>query len=367
MTISGVVFVIDSGFMKLKAYDSKLGSESLITVAISKANANQRAGRAGRYRSGKAFRLYTENDYLKLKDFTPPEMQRCDLTPVVLQLKALGIDNICKFEFLSSPPSNNLIDSLELLYALGALDHNSKLTTPLGYQMAEFPLHPTYSKALLNAENFNCTQEMLSIIALLQVQNVFTTPSGRKQQADKAKLKFACVEGDHLTILNVYKVFKEKYTKSKTGTVMRWCQENFLNFKALQRATQIREQLTALLRKFHRRVDSTCQDKTEPILKCLASAFFLNTAKLTYSGDYKHLRSDLTLKVHPASVINLYLANTDEPPPKYLIYNDIVQTKTYHLMRDLFVIDCKWLNELVENYYEYGTAREMSDKRLKIE
>ena len=105
--------------MKLKAYDSKLGSESLITVAISKANANQRAGRAGRYRSGKTYRLYTESDYLNLKDFTPPEMQRCDLTPVILQLKALGIDNICKFEFLSQPPSKTLIDSLELLFALG--------------------------------------------------------------------------------------------------------------------------------------------------------------------------------------------------------------------------------------------------------
>ena len=367
LTINGIVFVIDSGFMKLKAYDSKLGSESLITVAISKSNANQRAGRAGRYRSGRTFRLYTEKDYLKLKDFTPPEMQRCDLTPVVLQLKALGIDNICKFDFLSSPPSNNLIDSLELLFALGALDHNSKLTTPLGYQMAEFPLHPIYSKALLNAENFNCTQEILSIIALLQVQHIFTTPSGRKQQADKAKLKFACVEGDHLTLLNVYKLFREKCSKAKTGTVIRWCQDNFLNFKALQRSTQIREQLTALLRKFHRKVDSTCEDKTEPILKCLASAFFLNTAKISYTGDYKHLRSDLPLKVHPSSVINLYLANTDEPPPKYLIYNDIVQSKTQHLMRDVTVIDCNWLHELVPNYYEYGTVREINEKRFKVE
>jgi ATP-dependent RNA helicase DDX35 len=233
--------------------------------------------------------------------------------------------------------------------------------------MAEFPLHPTHSKALLSGENFGCTQEMLSIIALLQVQNVFTTPSGRKKEADKAKLKFACVEGDHLTILNVYKVFKEKYTKSKIGSVQRWCSDNFLNFKSLQRASLIRDQLTALLRKFHRRVDSTCGDQTDPILKCLTSAFFLNTAKISYTGDYKHLRSDLTLKVHPSSVINLYLANTDEPPPKYIIYNDIVQSKTQHLMRDIFVIDCKWLNELVDNYYEYGTAREMSEKRLKLE
>ena len=180
LTINGIVFVVDCGFMKLKAYDSRLGSESLITVALSKSSANQRAGRAGRYRSGKAFRLYPESEYLKMKEFTPPEMQRCDLTSVILQLKALGIDNICKFDFLSPPPSKNLVNSLELLHALGALDHNSKLATPGGFQMAEFPLHPTHAKALLAAEHFGCAQEMLTIIALLQVQHVFNTPSGRK-------------------------------------------------------------------------------------------------------------------------------------------------------------------------------------------
>jgi ATP-dependent RNA helicase DDX35 len=170
LTITGIVFVVDCGFMKLKAYDSRLGSESLITVAVSKSSANQRAGRAGRYRSGKAFRLYPESEYAKLKEFTPPEMQRCDLTSVVIQLKALGIDNICKFDFLSAPPSKNLTNSLEMLNALGALDHNCKLAPPIGFQMAEFPLHPTHSKALLASESFGCAQEIITIISLLQVR-----------------------------------------------------------------------------------------------------------------------------------------------------------------------------------------------------
>jgi ATP-dependent RNA helicase DDX35 len=86
--------------------------------------------------------MYTQLEYSKLRDYTPPEMQRCDLASVVIQLKALGIDNICRFDFLSSPPSNNLINSLELLHAMKALDENSKLTTPTGFTMAEFPLHP---------------------------------------------------------------------------------------------------------------------------------------------------------------------------------------------------------------------------------
>ena len=152
--------------------------------------------------SGKAYRLYTEFEYSKLKNHTPPEIQRCDLASVIIQLKALGIDNICRFDFLSPPPSNNLINTLELLHALKALDHNSKLTTPIGYQMAEFPIHPCHSKALLASEEFGCTQEILSIVAMLQVQHVFSTPNNRKGAADKAKLKFTCTEGKELIFVH---------------------------------------------------------------------------------------------------------------------------------------------------------------------
>lgn len=369
LTINGIVYVIDSGFMKLKAYDSKLGCESLITVPVSKSSADQRAGRAGRYRSGKAFRLYPESEYNKLKLHTLPEMQRCDLAPVIIQIKALGIDNICRFEFLSSPPSNNLINSLEILHALEALDHNSKLTTPLGFQMAEFPLHPTHSKALLASPRFECTHEILSIISMLQVQHIFHTPSGRKQQADKAKLKFTCMEGDHLTMLNVFKTFVHKFKKNRKS-LPNWCGNNFLNYKSLIRAMQIREQLSSLLKKFKINVELSSGDKTEPVLKCLCLAFFANSAKVTYTGDYRHLKSNVTLKVHPSSVINLQLANLDQPPPKYVIYNDVVQSKSVYLMRDLSVVDARWLHELVPDYYEFGTGIKMTqstEKRLRIE
>ena len=224
--------------------------------------------------------------------------------------------------------------------------------------MAEFPLHPSHSKALLASAKFECTQEILSIIAMLQVQHVFSTPSGHRGSADKAKLKFTCIEGDHLTLLNVYKTFARKLAK-KQKNLPQWCQNNYLNYKSLTRAVQIRAQLSTLLKKFKINCDCSCGDKTEPVLKCLTMAFFMNAARAHYSGDYKHLKSDLSIKVHPSSVINLILANLNELPPKFVIYNDIVQSKTCYLMRDISVINCSWLNELVPNYYEYGTEREM--------
>ena len=197
---------------------------------------------------------------------------------------------------------------------------------------------------------------------------MFQTPSGRKQTADKAKLKFACVEGDHLTLLNVYKTFLEKMSSNKKS-LPSWCGNNYLNYKSLQRAIQIREQLSSLLKKFKYDVECSSGDRAEPVLKCICVAFFANAAKAHYSGDYRHIKSDLSLKVHPSSVLNLYLANVDQPPPKYIIYNDIVQSKTQHLMRDICVINYEWLHELVPNYYDYGTEREIwesGEKRQKI-
>ncbi len=105
--------------------------------------------------------------------------------------------------------------------------------------------------------------------------------------------------------------------------------------------------------------------------------FFVNAARAHYDGDYRHLKSDVVLKVHPSSVISLCLANLDKPAPRYVLYNDIVQAKTHFLMRDLSVVDCKWLHELVENYYEFGTDRQLreaavnasgggAEKRLKL-
>lgn len=205
---------------------------------------------------------------------------------------------------------------------------------------------------------------------MLQVQHIFVTPSGRKQTADKAKLKFTCIEGDHLTMLNVFRAFEQKIAKGNHKALSNWCGQNYLNYKSLVRAIQIRQQLSSLLKKFKIDVDASSGDRVEPILKCLCLAFFANAAKLSYTGEYKHLKSNVALKVHPSSVINLHLANLDQPRPKYVVYNDIVQSKTVYLMRDLSAIEGAWLDELVPEYYEFGSGIKQTtnqEKRPRIE
>ncbi|RUS22224.1 hypothetical protein BC937DRAFT_89952 [Endogone sp. FLAS-F59071] len=152
ITIDGIVYVVDNGFVKLRAYNPRTGLEALTTVPVSRAAAQQRAGRAGRTRPGKAFRLYTEEAYQGLREANVPEMQRSNLATVVLQLKALGIENVARFEFLTAPPAELMTRALELLYSLGALDDYARLTMPLGMQLAEFPVDPMLGKIVSKVE-----------------------------------------------------------------------------------------------------------------------------------------------------------------------------------------------------------------------
>lgn len=202
VTIVDVVYVIDCGFVKMRAYNPHSGIETLTATPISKASAVQRAGRAGRTRPGKCFRLYTEATFRSMAETTIPEIQRSNLAPVILQLKALGIENVARFDYLTPPPSQLMIRALELLFSLGALDEHAKLTRPLGIRMAEFPVDPMMSKIVLNSVQFGCVQEILSIAAMTSVQNVFIEHEGDRKPAQSAKRKFAVEEGDHLTLLN---------------------------------------------------------------------------------------------------------------------------------------------------------------------
>ncbi|GFU54840.1 probable ATP-dependent RNA helicase DHX35 [Nephila pilipes] len=344
VTISGISYVIDCCFVKLKCFNMHSCTDSLVIVPVSQASAEQRAGRAGRVRSGKAYRLCTEGEFLKLPNFTIPEMQRSNLAPVILQLKALGIENILRFSFPSAPPSKHVISAIELLYALGALDDNGALTSPLGIQMAEFPLHPMFSKLLLVSGEFNCTEEVLSIAAMLQVQNVFKVVPGRKLELKRAKWKFAVEEGDFITLLNVYDAFcknKNKY----------WCEQNFLNYNGLLRAMEIRLQLSKLLRKF-KVPDVANKDDRDALRKCIVSAFFANAAYLHYTGVYKTVRGEHTFHIHPESVVSFC------KQPKWVIFNEVLHT-TKEYMRDITVIEPQWLYEYAPHYYQYGTDREV--------
>ncbi|KAL8533626.1 hypothetical protein ACS0TY_009866 [Phlomoides rotata] len=350
VTIPGIKYVVDPGMVKVRTYDASTGIEPLIIVKTSKAQALQRSGRAGREGPGKCYRLYPEYEFYKLKDSTTPEIKRCNLSNVILQLKALGIDDILGFDFIEEPDRMAIIKSMELLFLLGALTDGSKLSDPVGRQMARLPLDPIYSKALIVASEFNCLEEMLIIVSMLSVESIHYAPREKLEESRTALRSFSSPEGDHLTLLNIYRASDELLEKSKQGTseekaqkkLRKWCKQNFINGRSLKHARDIHSQIRRNVEQMGLRITS-CGDDTLLFRRCLAASFFLNAALKQPDGTYRALSSGLMVQIHPSSVLF-------RMKPECIIFNELVRTNQNYV-RDVSTIDYLWLPELAPQFY----------------
>ncbi|KAI5080413.1 hypothetical protein GOP47_0003596 [Adiantum capillus-veneris] len=347
VTIPGVCYVIDPGLVKARIFNPQAGVESLSVLPVSKAQALQRSGRAGRERPGKCFRLYTEDTFYKLEDASIPEIKRCNLASVVLQLKALGIDDILGFDFMDKPSSTAIRKSLEHLYILGALTDEGKLSDPLGFQMSRLPVEPLYAKAVIISCEYKCSAEMLGLVAMLSVESIFYQPRGKLEEAKAAKQRFLCADGDHITLVNVLRAYVSEVEKTGNGRVpgkgnLRWCKENFINGRSLRRALDIYRQIERYLPGMGLSTVS-CVEEWMQFRRCLTAAFFLNTARRQPDGSYRAMSSGQTVFVHPSSVLF-------GKKPDCLIFNELVCT-TRHYIRNVTRIDSAWLPELASQYF----------------
>ncbi|EAX03315.1 pre-mRNA-splicing factor ATP-dependent RNA helicase DHX16 isoform X1 [Homo sapiens] len=347
LTIEGIIYVLDPGFCKQKSYNPRTGMESLTVTPCSKASANQRAGRAGRVAAGKCFRLYTAWAYQhELEETTVPEIQRTSLGNVVLLLKSLGIHDLMHFDFLDPPPYETLLLALEQLYALGALNHLGELTTS-GRKMAELPVDPMLSKMILASEKYSCSEEILTVAAMLSVNNsIFYRPKDKVVHADNARVNFFLPGGDHLVLLNVYTQWAE------SGYSSQWCYENFVQFRSMRRARDVREQLEGLLERVEVGL-SSCQGDYIRVRKAITAGYFYHTARLTRSG-YRTVKQQQTVFIHPNS--SLF-----EQQPRWLLYHELVLT-TKEFMRQVLEIESSWLLEVAPHYYK---AKELEDPHAK--
>eukprot|EP00375_Theileria_parva_P003382 XP_766064.1 RNA helicase [Theileria parva strain Muguga] len=350
----GILYVIDPGLCKIKSYNPKTGMESLIVTPISQANAKQRAGRAGRTAPGKCFRLYTEKTFHEEMLPTPiPEIQRVNLTNVVIILKSMGINDFIHFDFMDKPCNEMLIDALDILYHLGALDDEG-LLTHLGRKMAQFPIDPTLSKILLYSIEMDCYNEIITIISMLSVQNIFYRPSDKREKADQSRRKFFQPEGDHLTYLHIYNQWSHNQFSNF------YCYNNFLQYRALIKVQDIKKQLISIMDKYkfmHRRDKLSFEglSKTERIQKCICSGFFHHSAKRD-EESYRTLLDEQKVYIHPSS--SLFQRN-----PEYVLYHELILTSKEY-MRDLTVIKSKWLLELAPTMF-ISTGKSISKHSSK--
>lgn len=350
LTIDNIVYVIDPGFAKQNNFNSRTGMESLMVVPISKASARQRAGRAGRTAPGKCFRLYTAWAYKhELEDNTIPEIQRINLGNAVLTLKALGINDLLHFDFLDPPPHETLVLALEQLYALGALNHHGELTK-LGRRMAEFPVDPMMAKMILASEKYKCSEEVVTIAAMLSVNGaIFYRPKDKIIHADTARKNFNHLNGDHLSLLQVYNQWAE------TDFSTQWCYENFIQYRSMKRARDVREQLINLMQRVEIDMVSGLPE-TMNIRKSITAGYFYHVARLSKGGHYKTIKHNQTVMIHPNSALF-------EELPRWVLYHELVFT-TKEYMRQVIDIESKWLLEVAPHYYKPKELEDSSNKKM---
>jgi pre-mRNA-splicing factor ATP-dependent RNA helicase DHX15/PRP43 len=253
------------------------------------------------------------------------------------------------FDFLDPPAPETLMRALELLNSLGALNDEGELTE-YGAKMAEFPLDPCLSKVLMESPKYHCSNEALSIVAMLSVPNCFLRPKERAKEADQAKQEFAHVDGDHLTLLNVY------HSWLKNGRDQRWCFDMFLNQRSMTSAEEVRTQLQKIMEKYNLPMLSPPFESIEyyqNIKKCILSGYFMHVAHLEKNGRYLTIKDHQVVELHPSTVL--------EQGPSFVLYHEFVLTSRNYI-RNVIDLKAEWLLEVAPQYYNIDAFPNCSAK-----
>lgn len=342
LTLNGIVYVIDSGFTKQKVYNPCQHVESLLFVPAPKASISRRSGCARRSAPGKCFKLYTEKFFDDAQPQVSPEIHRANLRDTILQLKKLGVSDLLHLDFLDPPPAETFQQAYDALKCLGALDTEGNLTK-LGEQMTEFPLDPQMSKMIIASPEFHCSNEVLSIAAMLSVPNCFLRPMESQISADEAKAKFNHVMGDHFALLNVYHAYKQENGDAS------WCEKNYISQATLKLADSVRSQLVSIMHKLNLQLCSTdinsC-DYFNNIRKSILAGYFMQAARIEDSGHYLTLKSNHFVDLHPSTCLT--------SKPTWVVYNDFVLASR-NFIRIVTDVRGEWLLDIAPHYFQVST------------
>lgn len=253
-----------------------------------------------------------------------------------------------------------MIRAFEMLHALGIVDDDGKLIEPLGTHMAEFPVDPKLAKMMLSSFQYRCTEEVLTIAAAVSVQNIFLSQSqGTKEQRAvilESIGEFANKRGDLLTYLKVYDEFTASVNRRN------WCNENSVDYRALQRVDEVRKQLQRYVKRFEATIseddDVYAYDHEDSILHCIVSGLFANAARLDGDGKYKTIKDNIVVQIHPTSIY-YHLGNC----PNWIVFNELVLTSSTEppFIRDISEINPTWLTKVAPKFYgTKDTSTELS-------
>ncbi|KIO48109.1 ATP-dependent RNA helicase HrpA [Nitrosospira sp. NpAV] len=341
LTVPGIRYVIDTGLARLNRYSYRNKVEQLQVEKISRASANQRAGRCGRVMSGICIRLYTEEDYLARPEFTDPEILRSSLAAVILRMKSLKIGEVENFPFLEPPLPRMIADGYQLLAELGAVDDtvdSGKMLTRIGWRLAKFPIDPKIARMILAAKDENCLSEVLIIASALSVQEPRDRPFERQEAADRAHQRFQDERSDFLGYLKLWDFYDELLKHKKSGRkLMAQCQENFLSHRRMREWREIHGQLHALVMEMGLRPNQVPAGYDE-IHRALLAGLLGNIGfKTEEDGEYLGARG-IKFSIFPGSVLK-------KAKPKWVVAAELTETtKLYG--RCVAKIDPLWVERI---------------------
>lgn len=335
ITIPGIVFVVDSGLAKQKILNWKTGVDMFRIFPISKSEAKQRAGRAGRQRTGKCFRMFTFLDFKHFFLFPKPNIQQAELSGTLLTLSTFRYRNLFDLDFITLPSRWEIIRSLELLFILGAID-NHLYVTFFGKLMSFFPIDLKMTKSIIESLKF---QEKSVVVWVVSASSAYTANNflAGKFYLEK-KLKFLHNKGDFFFLAKLLLKFQIKKIK---GASKIWCAQNSINEYFIENAFDIKKQMMAhcSILSWHFQRKKICRKSLSFFSKfklCFVAGFFINFArKIENGGKYHGVISGLVLNIHPCSI---YSFNT----PKIIIFKEtFLTTKTF--IRGILPVKLIWL------------------------
>ncbi|MDH3752356.1 MAG: ATP-dependent RNA helicase HrpA [Acidimicrobiia bacterium] len=255
LTVPGIRYVVDPGNARISRYSNRTKVQRLPIEAVSRASADQRAGRCGRVGPGVCIRLYSEEDYLGRPEFTEPEITRTNLASVILRMAALGLGDVEAFPFVDPPDRRNIRDGIALLEELNAVDpdrHGTKRwLTPMGRQLAELPIDPRLARMVVEAGENGCLHEVTVIAAALSIQDPRERPADKRQAADELHARFTHPDSDLLGHLALWDYFHAERTARGSSQFRKMCRREHLNFMRLREWQDIHGQLRRVARSLH--------------------------------------------------------------------------------------------------------------------
>ena len=254
LTVPGIKYVIDPGTARISRYSYRTKVQRLPIEPISQASANQRKGRCGRVSEGICIRLYSEEDFNSRPEFTDPEILRTNLASVILQMTALGLDDIEAFPFVDAPDKRHIQDGIKLLEELGAFEMvrtkagEKRQLTAVGRQLAQLPVDPRLAKMLLTSVSQGALHEVMIIVAALSIQDPRERPQEKQQASDEKHRRFADKKSDFLAFLNLWRYLQEQQKELSKNQFRRQCQKDFLNYLRIREWQDIYHQIRLTVR-----------------------------------------------------------------------------------------------------------------------